>query len=107
MAEQEGTSGPGGTRFVGHPVIEAGKVAVGLLRAAWDDDTNFSRAGSAAMLRELDNQALTHLAAVQTVWLLEQMEWIAHAETPHGATMSVDDQIASRGREIALSDPCP
>ena len=91
---------------MGHPVIQAGKVAVGLLRAAWDDDANFSKAGAATLLGELGAQDLTHVAAVQTVWLLEQMEWIAHAPSPEdgGENLSVDDQIASLGMEIARNE---
>ena len=89
---------------MGHPVIRAGKVAVGLLRAAWDDDANFSKAGAATLLGELGAEDLTHVAAVQTVWLLEQMEWIAHAPSPEGENLSVDDQIASLGMEIARNE---
>ena len=103
MAEREGADGTGGTELMGHPVIRAGKVAVGLLRAAWDDDANFSKAGAATLLGELGAEDLTHVAAVQTVWLLEQMEWIAHAP-PEGENLSVDDQIASLGMEIARNE---
>ena len=103
MAEQRGPFGQDGPNTVGHPVIRAGKTAVGLMRSAWDTDNAFSKAGAAVLLGELTTDDLTHLAAVQTVWLLEQMEWIAHAP-PEGENLSVDDQIASLGMEIARNE---
>ena len=47
---------------------------------------------------------LTHLVMVQTVWLLEQMEWIANVDLPQGETLSVEDQIACLGIDIALGE---
>jgi hypothetical protein len=85
-------------------VIRAGKTAVGLMRSAWDEDNNFSKAGAAILLSDLTTDDLTHLAAVQTVWLLEQMEWIAKLELPDGETLCVEEQITSLGLEIARNE---
>lgn len=104
MAEREGSHGQVGPNPVGHPVIRAGKTAVGLMRSAWDEDNNFSKAGAAILLTDLTTDDLTHLAAVQTVWLLEQMEWIAKLELPDGETLCVEDQITSLGLEIARNE---
>jgi len=107
MAEREGELFADSPQFAYHPVIQAGKTAVGLLRAAYDPDNRFSREGSRVLLSDLDKTQLTHLAAVQTVWMLEQMEWIAKARPPdgdEGETLSVDDQIAYLGLEIAQSE---
>jgi hypothetical protein len=88
-------------------VIEAGKVAVGLLRAAYDDDNKFSREGTRVLLEPLTATQLTHLAAVQTVWMLEQMEWIARSDITEGETLSVDEQIEGLGMEVALNEVGP
>jgi len=104
MAESESPFPKGGPDVVGHPVIQAGKTAVGMLRSAWDDDVKFSKKGVTTLLKDLGVPELTHLAMVQTVWLLEQMEWIANVELPEGDTLSVDDQIACLGIDIALGE---
>tara|TARA_Y100001951_G_scaffold102690_1_gene109850 strand:- start:895 stop:1020 length:126 start_codon:yes stop_codon:yes gene_type:complete len=39
--------------------------------------------------------------------MLEQMEWIANVEPPEGETLSVDDQIAGLGLEIAQNEMGP
>lgn len=104
MAEQRGPLGQSGPNPVGHPVIRAGKTAVGLMRSAWDEDNAFSRNGAMILLADLTTDDLTHLAAVQTVWLLEQMEWIANVELPEGETLCVEDQITSLGLEIARNE---
>jgi len=101
MAEPEGAEQQGGADVAGHPVIQAGKVAVGLLRAAWDHDNSFSRAGTRVLIEDLNAEQLAQVAAVQTVWMLEQMEWIANAE---GSLFSVDEQILGLGMEIARSE---
>ena len=104
MAEQRGPFGQDGPNSVGHPVIRAGTTAGGLMRSAWDTDNAFSKAGAAVLLGELTTDDLTHLAAVQTVWLLEQMEWIANVDLPDGETLCVEDQITSLGLEIARNE---
>ena len=85
-------------------MIRAGKTAVGLMRSAWDEDNAFSRNGAMILLADLTTDDLTHLAAVQTVWLLEQMEWIANVELSDGETLCVEDQITSLGLEIARNE---
>jgi len=85
-------------------VIQAGKVAVGLLRAAWDNDNDFSRSGTRRLLEDLDATQLAQVAAVQTVWMLEQMEWISNVDNEEGAMLSVEEQICGLGMEIALSE---
>jgi len=107
MAEREGELFADFPEFTDHPVIQAGKTAVGLLRAAYDTDNRFSREGSRVLLHDLSKTQLTHLAAVQTVWMLEQMEWIANVEPPEGETLSVEDQIAGLGLEIAQNEMGP
>ena len=104
MAEPEGSGEPGRTHPSGHPVIQAAKVAVGLLRAAWDHDNQFSRSGTRSLLEELSAVQLAQVAAVQTVWMLEQMEWIANVEHDEGAMLSVEEPICGLGMEIALSE---
>ena len=104
MAKPESPFPNGGPDSVGHPVIEAGKTAVGMLRSAWDDDAKFSQKGVTTLLKGLGVPELTHLAMVQTVWLLEQMEWIANVELPDSETLSVEDQIACLGIDIALGE---
>lgn len=104
MAESEGTSRKGGAHVVGHPVVEAGKTAVGLLRAAWDSDNQFSRAGTRELLKDLTVDQVTQVAAVQTVWMLEQMEWISNVENEEGEMLSVEEQICGLGMEIARSE---
>jgi len=104
MAEPEGTGEPGRTDPSGHPVIQAGKIAVGLLRAAWDHDQSFSRSGTRSLLEELDATQLAQVAAVQTVWMLEQMEWISNVDDDEGAMLSVEEQICGLGMEIALHE---
>ena len=104
MAESESPGGPRRANLAGHPVIEAGKTAVGLLRLAYDADLGFSRAGTAALLDGLSPDELIRVCAVQTVWILEQMEWIAQVPTKAGDQLGVGDQIAQLGIEIARNE---
>lgn len=75
-----------------------------MLRAAWDTDNSFSRSGTRSLLEELDATQLAQVAAVQTVWMLEQMEWIANTKPSEGEMLSVDEQICGLGMEIAVSE---
>tara|TARA_R110002110_G_scaffold406122_4_gene625739 strand:- start:2258 stop:2488 length:231 start_codon:yes stop_codon:yes gene_type:complete len=75
-----------------------------MLRSAWDEDVKFSKKAVTTLLKDLGVPELTHLVMVQTVWLLEQMEWIANVDLPQGETLSVEDQIACLGIDIALGE---
>lgn len=79
-------------------VTEASLRAVGLLRANYDADPKFCRHAAHLFLEGLKETELVHLVAVQSVWLLEQMEYIERCT--EGA-IGVEVQIQELGLHIA------
>jgi hypothetical protein len=79
-------------------VTEASLRAVGLLGANYDADPKFCRQAAHLFLEGLEESELIHLVAVQSVWLLEQMEYI---ERCTNGEVPVAGQIQELGLHVA------
>ncbi len=81
-------------------VIQASKSAVGLLRAHMDGSKSLWDDSLKLFIDELSRQQLTTIVAVQNVWMLEQMEYIAHRDPE----MTVEAQVQELGLIVAQQD---
>ena len=81
--------------------MTASQIAVALLKAGQDKDMAFCRKAASMLLDGQNIPDLTHIIAVQNVWLLEQMHYI---EQMTGGDMTTDGQIEDLGINVALRD---